>query len=169
MPRRLVDYPGDRPPPEHLLRGLREIDPVAEMVYIGHGDWLVGRVQPNNERYVLGAYAARLELSHPNPNLEALRDAQLQMQGFAAVATWHFEGEPTSIVVEDFRRRCWIYDRSREAAIREAVRASAGVDAEAQARATANLARAAAPDAWRMSRLKPHSVDMGGLNPLSMN
>ena len=53
--------------------------------------------------------------------------------------------------------------------MRDATRASAGTPQDVRARNAARIAAAAAPDAWRMSHLRPHSVNMGGMNPLSMN
>lgn len=165
--RRLVDVPEERTAPTALLRALREIDPSAEIVYAGDGDWMVGRVQPNAERYRMGAYAAGLELDNPRPNPAALRDAHLQMQGFAVVETFHFQGEPTSEVVHDFRFRSHVYDSGRAAAIRAATETSAGPDEAEHARRAAKVAAAGASDAWRMSHLRPHSVNMGGANPLA--
>lgn len=49
----LSDYspPGGRIPPQEVVRGLREIDPRMELIYIGYGKWLLGKVEYDREKF----------------------------------------------------------------------------------------------------------------------
>lgn len=168
-PRYLVDLPAERYAPPEVRAQLREIDPVAELVCIDGRTWLLGRVAPNRERYELGAYMARLELDFPYPDFGALREAQLLMQGFALVEQYELQGEPDSRIVEDFRRRSYVYATDRRSAIRAATDATAGLSDEEKMRLRGPMARYKAQHAARWAFAKPHSVNMGGHNPLNPN
>lgn len=49
----LTDYspPGGQQPPPEVVRGLREIDPRMELVYVGDGVWRLGKVEFASDRH----------------------------------------------------------------------------------------------------------------------
>lgn len=107
---RLVHPPTDRRPPEDILRGLREVDPLADLTYMGRGRWLVGTVRPGTDRrreaqgrytkaQALRAIARHLaQNATKNANaidyrsLEQLWYAELKLQGFVWTVEWVFAG-----------------------------------------------------------------------------
>jgi hypothetical protein len=62
-----------------------------------------------------------------------------------------------------------VYTADRRRAIRAATDATAGITDEEKLRLRAPMARYKAQHAARMAFAKPHSINMGGLNPLNPN
>lgn len=142
------------PPPE-VVAQLREVDPRAELIYVGKGRWMLGTVRHDRLLYVkavraVGAYltvltyAVREAKSHVDggPDLELTRanlkelnfrlwKKLLQLQGFKVVCTFR-QNMPDSTFAEAFRAGDWIW-KNKEAADR--------VEAEqtAQAEGTTDL------------------------------
>ena len=44
----------ERTPPDHVVRGLRALDPAAELVYMGYGKWYLGRFVSDRRIYESG-------------------------------------------------------------------------------------------------------------------
>lgn len=112
-PERLIDLPGQlREPSADLLRRLRELDPRAEVVYVGEGRWWVGRVKQNVPRIQRGrAMAVRIldgdglydEFGQPVSQWPELRQALLMAQGFGLADEVRVQGEPDDKIVAVFR------------------------------------------------------------------
>ena len=119
------------PPPE-VVAQLREVDPRAELIYVGKGRWMLGTVRHDRELYVkavraVGAYLTVLTYavagaqSHVDggPDLCLTRDnlkelnfrlwkKLLQLQGFKVVCTFR-QNMPDSTFAEAFRQGDWIW------------------------------------------------------------
>lgn len=126
-PSHLSDYspPGGRLPPPEVVRGLREVDPLAELVYIGDGRWLLGKVQEDREKRVRAVRAMdawnrlitkfdptdhELTLNQLLPGLyDRWNEKRLQLQGFQPLPVVFFMEMPDSSIVELFRRADWIW------------------------------------------------------------
>jgi len=116
MPNR-IRLSSEREPPEAILQGLRRIDPLYDLHYLGDGRWAVGRVVPNSSRRTIG-----MKMKHNimrNPNLarqkQRLRIAELAMQGFGVVGFYKFAGEPTDQIVQDVQDKEYHFQNAAEA------------------------------------------------------
>lgn len=111
--RPLVDFSAPRVASPDVIRGLREVDPTAELVYLGNGQWMLGRVRQSGDGY----YQCRSKAVKILDNLYSVLSngaqltsrgkgkvqmAMLWMQGFKPVAM--YRGDPGGHIVEDFRR-----------------------------------------------------------------
>ena len=138
----LTDYrpPGGRMPPPEVVAQLREVDPRAELIYVGKGRWMLGTVRHDRELYVkavraVGAYltvllhATPMAKSHVDggPQLEINRKTLaelnfrlwkklLQLRGFKVVCVFR-QNMPDSHFAEAFRAGDWIW-KHKEAADR---------------------------------------------------
>jgi hypothetical protein len=145
MIKRLVDLPEEfESPPDEVLQQLREIDQDAECVGVSPGWWWAGRVKPLAERVQSGRRElARLQkdgADKKDPVMwPKIRNAILACQGFGPVCRHRFPlGEVHwSLLVEDFRYRCWWYlqyeDGDEE--VRRAIEGTLDEDITARARA----------------------------------
>jgi hypothetical protein len=113
---RLIDLPEPRVCPESLLAQLREVDPAAELIYVGEGEWWLGVVKPNTFRRAQGDAILGREWAKDQPSWEQIRYGQLMRQGFAFCGTWHFIGEPTAKIVQEFRESTWLWAHDRDQA-----------------------------------------------------
>lgn len=109
----LVDVPQARTAPEHVRRGLRELDPTAEVIHLGAGRWIVGRVRPTvharrtAERMLETFETALSNGAKMSPRgREKARFALLALQGFRPVAEYRLRDLDWR-VVEDFRVSQW--------------------------------------------------------------
>jgi len=75
--------PSPREAPTDLVAGLREIDPRAELVYLGLGVWVLGAVSPNQERERKAGRWITLERKLPQ---------EKQSMGRYRFARWHLDG-----------------------------------------------------------------------------
>lgn len=107
MTHRLVDHinPEGRPTPLLLLASLRDIDPTAELVYVGEGQWWLGSVRPNEPRAAKGRVILQ--------QMEALQAQQraipsivrnimlgkLMVQGFARIMAYDCSGDVAGEVI----------------------------------------------------------------------
>jgi hypothetical protein len=121
----LVDFPVLREPPQHVLAGLRAIDPTADLVYFGRGRWLLGSVRPNAELretseriYRRALRLLAIALNNPTFNFNPgnarrlfgrVDFAVLGMQGFRFVHEYVVQGELSSAIVHDFAKADWLY------------------------------------------------------------
>jgi len=110
-----------RQAPEGILRALRSIDDLYDIHYLGDGRWAVGRVVKTDERRTIS-----VSMKHNimrNPHMKGMNRrlalAKLGMEGFGVVAVYKFLGEPNSQLVEDIRKRDYLYRVQREKEFRE--------------------------------------------------
>ncbi len=111
---RLIDLPEPRVCPEALLVQLRQVDPAAELIYVGEGEWWLGVVKPNTFRRAQGDHLLAREWRKDQPSWEQIRYGQLMRQGFAFCGTFSFIGEPTSEVVQEFQESTWLWAHDRD-------------------------------------------------------
>lgn len=107
-----MDVPVSRETPPDVLRGLRDVHPQAELVYAGQGRWLAGIVKPDSARRRNAIRLLQMQRDRHvfvESNHDQLLMGWLMLQGFGLVADYHIQGEPTGAIVEDFRRRDWVY------------------------------------------------------------
>lgn len=113
--------PGGRAPDPALLRDLRDIDPQAELLYLGRGFWILGVVKHN--RIAVRSAERRLKRLYQTLHTAAARfrkDPALQVEwasrilqarlaswGFRPIATYQVQGWPSSEILNDFRIRDW--------------------------------------------------------------
>ncbi len=179
----LPHFPHLRRPPHHVVAGLRQVDPTADLVYLGWGKWLLVSVQPDrmdmwykkrngqfstlrrdaleilvNARRLLALW----ETDHKyQANPGAFRRligrydfAQLAVMAARPIAEYRIQGEPTSAIVDDFRRMDWLY---RHTSDDELDRALDAPKEEQQAAAHAELTDPGrATDAWRYLFTRSH-------------
>lgn len=108
----LVSIPTTREVPADVRRGLRALDPTAEVVYLGFGKWVVGRVRPTDDsmriaRHMLASYwrlpaAAR----GTKRSLQRYRFALACQQGFRPVAQYVLR-DLDGRVVREFQESQW--------------------------------------------------------------
>ncbi len=121
-PARLIDIPVFRDTPLELLAQLRTQDDRAELLYVGHGRWWVGRVKPDSPRRRHGRQMVTRILEgdgfHPDDwdTWAELRQGLLMTQGFGLCFGMRIQGTPDGRLVRRFER--WLYDE-RTATIRE--------------------------------------------------
>jgi hypothetical protein len=133
----LLQHSQPRSTPIDVVRGLREVDPTADMYYLGWKKWVLVSVRPNDDhrraalRMILGSPATPAGPARPglrmllwkwetdpkfrqNPGafrqlLQKYEMALLMAQGARPIAEYVIQGEPTSAIVDDFRRMDWMY------------------------------------------------------------
>lgn len=181
----LTDYtpPGGRLPPPEVVDGLREVDPTAELIYVGKGRWLLGSVQPDRERRKLAVRAMaayRTVLDHTAPaagshvegagtplQLDAKTRAELryrlwrkklQLQGFRDITL--FRQEPDSAVVDAFRMMDWFHRHMQAEAERRALADAEKPSKEERERLerVRDYWSAEGPDVYRKAILKKINV-----------
>jgi hypothetical protein len=92
-PRSLVFFPAFRECPADVRRELHRLAPDLEIIYLGVGEWWLGRVLPSWDRYVRGAAAAKTALYFESTiDVGKHKQGLLAMQGFAWISS--FYGEP---------------------------------------------------------------------------
>jgi hypothetical protein len=167
-----LEHSQPRATPSDVLRGLREVDPTADLYYLGWKKWVLVSVRPHEDhrraalRMILGApespagparpgLRALLHLWETNPkhraNPGAFRQlmqkyelALLMAQGARPITEYVIQGEPTSAIVDDFRRMDWMYRNTTDDQLesmldapQEQARAAARADLRDEARARA--------------------------------
>lgn len=170
-----LEHSQPRATPEGVVRGLRQIDPTADLYYLGWKKWVLVSVRPHREhsaaarRMVLGAPAtpqgpARpglrqlLRLWETNPkyraNPGAFRQliqryelALLMIQGARPITEYVIQGEPTGAIVDDFRRMDWMYRNTTDQRLQELLDEPYESGREGAREDIRDIARATA--AWR--------------------
>lgn len=134
----------ERDAPAELLEELREIDPTADVVYIGDGEWLVGRRWPHHRlRYEAAGQLLDQELRRPASMHRAKRVGLLRLfrSGFRPVLPDEgpFQGSlgytvthNFGLIREEFRRKWWGLFRAKELFDEKMVE-SEGLEAEREA------------------------------------
>lgn len=159
-----------RRPPEHVARGLRAVDPTAELVYLGYRRWLLVSVRPHSAHQaaasrILSNARRLLEVWRANPKFRANPGAfrrligrhdfaLLASMGARPIAEYFLQGEPTSAVVDDFRCRDWCYRHFSDNDVQRMLDAPHD-DKLAESRADlTDVGRAR--DAWRYAFTRSH-------------
>lgn len=118
----------ERAAPDPVLRGLRVIDPTAELIYLGHGRWLLGRVVPHEpirkagERLAASCHRATKNRNTASRSL-AQSDydrnllAQLRLRGFQPTTEYRVYGEPTGAIVRDQEVMDFLYRTLSDASV----------------------------------------------------
>lgn len=121
MPKSRVDYPSSRRAPEPLLALLREVDPTAELLYMGFGPrstpegdelfgprWCLGSFDPGRPGRHQANRILKGQWQRGMPTGERARFARAVLQGFAPIDVY-VQRDPDSTIVEDFREADWRY------------------------------------------------------------
>ena len=175
MLRLVRDFPEARSVRSDVLRAFREIDPHAEVLYLGPRRWMLGRVHVDRphrraKMEVMGDNRIKLAREHAG---KRERDrtwyarqwfAKAMQQGFEGLHEWHAD-EITHEHVERFRAASYINENVRNAAM-------AQFDAEDEARRAADEAdltdKHRAHDAHRYAFTRSHAVSASyGMNTKS--
>lgn len=179
------EYSQLRRPPRHVVAGLRVTDPTADLVYLGWGKWVLVSVQADKIDHwyqktngqwstlrrdaisILVNARRLLELWRANPKFQANPGAFRRLIGrydFALLATmgarpiaeYQVQGEPTSAIVDDFRRMDWMYRHTSDEELERLLEAPAE---ERRAEALADLTDEHRHlDAWRYLTTRTHTV-----------
>lgn len=164
----------EREAPRDVLRGLRVIDPTAELIYLGAGRWLLGRVVSSEPIRAAGerlaASCSRATKSRNTASRTLTREdydrhlmAQLRLRGFQPTTEYVVYGEPTGAIVRDQEVMDFLHRTLSDDAIdaladedSTALKAAAHADLTDEARARA---------AWRYMFTRSHSVTRFGAGP----
>lgn len=116
----LVEHPTATEPPADVLRQLREVDPTAELLYLGAGSWVVGRVRTGRPRQDAALKILRSAIADAEARkldeaawYQRIRYARAVRQGFAPIALYQFQGLPDGRVVKEFREAVWWSEHDR--------------------------------------------------------
>lgn len=154
--------------PREIIEGLRTVDRGADLAYLGAGRWLLVVKKPHNSIRQQGAAtmldALTAELRNGTEKSTAqikqrARYALLAYYGYSPVAQYDVQGSPDSAIVDDFRRRDWLYRTTSDDALFRAIDAPQQA-AIAQARADMQDP-ARHRDAYRHAFKAPVSVIQG--------
>lgn len=153
----------EREAPEGLLRALRVIDPTAELIYLGDGNWMLGRIRPSEPLRQAGARLARscrLATKHRSTLLptDYRRHlvAQLRMLGFQPTTEYHVQGEPTAAIVRDQEVMDFLWRTTSDDALSQMD--DAGLVAKQAAARAEMLDEGRAADAWRYLFTRSHAI-----------
>lgn len=108
----LVEVPQLRHAPESVRRGLRSLDPTAEVLYLGWMEWIVGRVRPTNDatRAAHGLlrhyWAMNAQARASKRGVQRYRFALAAAQGFRPVQRYQLRDLDDRIVT-DFSESQW--------------------------------------------------------------
>ncbi len=176
MIERFIDIQVEKETPDEVLKLLREVHPMAELLYVDHGWWWVGIVKPE---------APAREIARDT--LERMRDSKtgviderkyawaiirrwkLQEQGFALCGKYRFgdEGADFDAIVKDFTFADWVYRNwgAENEKIRMQIADSGVIDDDVRLRArAATVERLKADERYLFSRLirqNPRPVTVG--------
>lgn len=157
-----------RTAPTALLNQLREIEPTAELVYVGEGKWWLGKVQQSPEIRKVGWNIVRA-VNQQTAGQQATPEAcqahlvgRLRQAGFQF--TGEYEGEPDGRIVQDLIVADYLWRLSSNFyRYQEWLNGQKEADAEAARKDLTDPARAR--DAWRYWRNRTHAVRRG--NPVA--
>ena len=184
MPIPHVTPPTSRLAHESILLQLRDVDPAAELLYLGQGHWALGRCRPTPERrdaadkMLAAAWQSAREGAFEEASwYRRLRFARAVREGFAQMESYHppdcdcpnvtahtrlDRGEPDARIVRDFTRA--IYRWRRDLYGRDFERRMRHEEADRKARARAeygDMSRARDAERWLrhpVSIVKPRAA-----------
>jgi hypothetical protein len=150
--RRLVqDFPEVRSVPTWTLRALREIDPNAEMLYLGPsprgGRWALGTMEPSNRELYVRAVKALSILARMPANRRDIRWTRrvrlekAKLQGFRMRFVYEC-AEPGSAIVENVRHAHYDHLRTSDDDVLQAIEAQEAFDGEVRERDLTDPGRA---------------------------
>lgn len=90
-----------REAPPLLLARLREIEPTAELIYFGEGDWRLGSVRKSDARTEAGEHILAAESRRSPANPKNVLLGHLLKEGFAQIAQYKCDGDPSVGLVRD--------------------------------------------------------------------
>lgn len=156
----------DRVAPEHLLRRLRVIDPTAELIHIGEGRWMLGRILSDERIRQAGqrqARSAREAIRGRKPNVIDKRRhivAQLRLLGFQPTSEFFVKGEPTARILREQELMQFLWSRANRYSLERMADAEQN---ERKAKADAELQdEALHRDAFNYLTRMTHSVTRYG-------
>ena len=166
----LVEFPATREAPEHVVGGLRALDPLAEVVWWGPREflaqlprgggmtkvvkpcWIIGTVLPSDVgRAMWGRRLWRLERggSRADPHRgDALRMSVLRYRGFRPALFWP-HGDIDSAAVLEFQLMCWLDEHYRKEEIARRERETGGDALEERQRRITEAVSLEMKDIWR--------------------
>ena len=176
MVERFIDIPVEKETPDSDLLLLREVHPMAELLYVDHGWWWVGIVKPEAPaREIARKTLERMRDSKTGVIEERkyakpiVRRWRLQEQGFALCGKYRFgdEGADFDAIVKDFTFADWVYRNwgAENEKIRMQIADSGVIDDDVRLRArAATVERLKADERYLFSRLirqNPRPVTVG--------
>lgn len=162
------ELPTGREAPPEVTRGLKDVDPSAELVYMGDGRWDLLRMRPKTDDR---AQVASLMLQNAYRACgkgrlaeqgwyRALRFARLIRHGYIVFGRYRLGRDPDARIVHEFRRAMWEYRHDHND---EAIEAKWNWrEREAQTRRAAFSDLSAAREASRALR-NPTTFTMPGI------
>lgn len=151
----------ERTAPTALRHRLKQIEPEAEVVYVGNGKWWLGRMDPHADLAKAGQQKMRVAnqaTAHrqvTDDTAMLYRVGRLQQEGFRMMA--EYEGEPDGRLVKDLEVADYLW---RQASTFE--RWQRSLDEEAEREKDAALkdltSEDRAKDAWAYWRKGTHAV-----------
>src|SRR6185312_4647087 len=117
----LADLPTGRQAPPEIVRALKEVDPTAELVYMGDRRWDLLRLRPKNDARAKVAFGMLMNAYRACEKgrlaeagwYRALRFARLLRQGYIVFGRYQLERDPDARIVHEFRRALWEYTHDR--------------------------------------------------------
>lgn len=134
----LVDVPQTRTAPEAIRASLRALDPTAEVLSLGWGQWVMGRVRPTDEsvriatRMLATYWQMEPRARASKRGVQRYRLAHAGRQGFRPMMQYTLR-DLDSRIVRDFQRAQWRMQHEREDLFDAMERA--GAEEQAQRRA----------------------------------
>ena len=157
---------GSRIAPPHVLNGLRALDPVSDLIYLGSGKWMLALLKPSSERRI---QASRMldrldqEIKHgTSRSAESIRQrarfALLVYAGYQVIDTYEIQGAPDSSIVHDYARALWMLRHKSEAEqMRDAIESAEKRQAQEAAHKDL-MDEGRHKDAWRYAFTRSHAV-----------
>ena len=126
-----VYWPDLRPAPGDVMARLRELDPTLDLVHLGAGHWLLGSVQPNEQRRHFCLRILNRQYSMPASSRSAGRILcyALYADGFRPIAMYAETEVQNGACVRDFELREYNYRNRPEETFRARLREAEGEDA----------------------------------------
>lgn len=164
-PHKVIDGAGlfDRVAPDHVVRGLRDTDPMSDLFYLGNGRWLHVVLKPENSERRRIAYNLLRQLDEailngsPSEKMalnRRARFARIAYAGYSPVKQYDIIGAPTLAIAKDFHANDWAYKHQSQS---EAFNSIADPNAQAKADARAELS-SMHNDVWKYAFTRSHAV-----------
>jgi hypothetical protein len=126
----MLDVPTPRTIDPVILTEFREIEPTAEIIYVGEGNWTLGSVSLplSPERYEQALMICKQELGKSRGVRDGARYriGLAAMQGFKTISQFTDAELRSGYALKVFREADFVYRKNREAAFEEAYWHAAG-------------------------------------------